>query len=56
MHNREGEPENGIVAALLPDGRRAWATTQDDGVLKAMTVDEFIGRPAELDGNGGVRF
>ncbi|MEY2452917.1 MAG: acetyl-CoA C-acetyltransferase [Acidimicrobiaceae bacterium] len=56
MHNREGEPENGIVAARLPDGRRTWGTTQDDGVLKAMTVDEFIGRPAHLDGNGGLDF
>jgi acetyl-CoA C-acetyltransferase len=56
MHNREGEPENGIVAALLPDGRRTWGTTQADDVLKAMTVEEFIGRRAHLDGNGGLLF
>lgn len=56
MHSREGEPENGIAAALLPDGRRTWGTTQDRDVLKAMTVDDFIGRNARLDGNGGLLF
>jgi acetyl-CoA C-acetyltransferase len=56
MHNRAGEPENGIAAALLADGRRTWGTTQDADVLKAMTVEEFIGRPARLDGNGGLAF
>ena len=56
MHNREGEPENGIAAALLDDGRRTWGTTQDVDVLKAMTVEEFIGRPVRLDGNGGLQF
>ena len=56
MHNREGEPENGIAAALLPDGRRTWGTTQDRDVLKAMTVEEFIGRAARLDGNGTLLF
>jgi acetyl-CoA C-acetyltransferase len=56
MHNRESEPENGIAAALLDDGRRTWGTTQDPDVLKAMTVEEFIGRPARLDGNGTLTF
>jgi acetyl-CoA C-acetyltransferase len=56
MHSREGEPENGIAAALLPDGRRTWGTTQDADVLKAMTVEEFAGRRARLDGNGTLLF
>jgi len=56
MHSREGEPENGIAAALLDDGRRTWGTTQDADVLKAMTVEDFIGRPVRLDGNGGLTF
>ncbi|MEY2459429.1 MAG: hypothetical protein QOG30_1259, partial [Acidimicrobiaceae bacterium] len=42
--------------ARLPDGRRAWGTTQEPDVLKAMTVEEFTGRPARLDGNGGLLF
>jgi acetyl-CoA C-acetyltransferase len=56
MHSREGEPENGIAAALLPDGRRTWGTTRDPDVLKAMTVEDFIGRPARLDGQGTLIF
>lgn len=56
MHSREGEPENGIAAALLADGRRTWGTTQDLDVLKAMTVEEFAGRPARLDGHGTLVF
>ncbi|MEY2431853.1 MAG: acetyl-CoA C-acetyltransferase [Acidimicrobiaceae bacterium] len=56
MHSRKGEPENGIAAALLPDGRRTWGTTQDADVLHAMTVEEFAGRPAQLDGHGTLVF
>jgi acetyl-CoA C-acetyltransferase len=56
MHNRDGQPENGIAAALLADGRRTWGTTQDADVLQAMTSEEFAGRPAHLDGNGGLVF
>jgi acetyl-CoA C-acetyltransferase len=56
MHGRDGEPENGIAAALLADGRRTWGTTQDADVLQAMTVEEFAGRPAQLDGNGTLVF
>ena len=56
MHSRAGEPENGIAAARLPDGRRTWGTTQDVDVLKAMTVEEFVGREARLDGNGSLLF
>jgi acetyl-CoA C-acetyltransferase len=56
MHSRDGEPENGIAAALLPDGRRTWGSTQDADVLKAMTVEEFAGRTAHLDGNGSLLF
>jgi len=55
MHDREGSPENGIAAVLLPDGKRTWGTTQDPDVLKAMTVEEFIGRAAEID-SGALTF
>jgi acetyl-CoA C-acetyltransferase len=56
MHSRDGTPENGIAAARLPDGRRTWGTTQDPDVLKAMTAEEFVGRPTRLDGNGTLLF
>jgi acetyl-CoA C-acetyltransferase len=56
MHDRAGEPENGIAAVLLPDGRRAWGTTQDQDVLKAMTVEEFAARPVHLTATGALEF
>jgi acetyl-CoA C-acetyltransferase len=56
MHSREGDPENGIAAVLLPDGRRAWGTTQDHEVLKQMTVEEFEGRSAHLSTDGTLTF
>ena len=56
MHNREGDPENGIAAVLLPDGRRAWGTTQDQETLKAMTVEEFAGRDTHLSPDGALTF
>jgi acetyl-CoA C-acetyltransferase len=56
MHDREGQPENGLVAVLLPDGRRAWGTTQDQEILKSMTVEEYAARPAHLSPDGTLRF
>jgi acetyl-CoA C-acetyltransferase len=56
MHNRDGEPENGFAAVLLPDGRRAWGTTQDQDILKAMTVEEFADRDAHLSPDGSLAF
>jgi acetyl-CoA C-acetyltransferase len=54
MFSREGQPENGIVACLLDDGRRAWGTTQDADQLKAMTLDELAGRKATLRPDGSI--
>ena len=56
MHDREGDPENGLAAVLLADGRRAWGTTQDQEVLKQMTVEEFAGRAAHLSADGTLTF
>jgi acetyl-CoA C-acetyltransferase len=56
MHSREGEPENGFLALLLDDGRRAWGTTQDPDALKLMMTDELVGKPAHLGPAGSVTF
>ena len=56
MHSREGEPENGLLALLLADGRRAWGTTQDPDALKLMVTEELVGRPAHLSADGSVAF
>src|SRR5205085_1924620 len=52
MHERDGEPAMAIVACLLPDGRRTWANTNEPGLMKSMTLEEFVGRPAVLKGDG----
>jgi acetyl-CoA C-acetyltransferase len=54
MHERGGAPSVGIVACLLPDGRRAWGNVTDPVVLKAMTMEEQFGRPAMLRLGGAV--
>ena len=52
MHERDGMPVLGIVACLLPDGRRAWGNVYETGLLKAMGEEEFCRRPARLRGDG----
>jgi acetyl-CoA C-acetyltransferase len=46
-------PEVGHAAFLLEDGRRTWANTEDIDLATAMTREEFCGRDARLDGEGG---
>jgi acetyl-CoA C-acetyltransferase len=52
MHERDGSPAIGLVACLLPDGRRTWANTTEPGLLKTMTLEEFCGRPAVVHAGG----
>jgi acetyl-CoA C-acetyltransferase len=52
MHDRDGNPETGLLAALLPDGRRAWGSTQDPAVVQAMATEELAGRKATLRPDG----
>lgn len=53
MYGPEG-PAVAHVACLLPDGRRTWANAGDPDLLVAMTREEFCGRPARVDGRGGL--
>jgi acetyl-CoA C-acetyltransferase len=52
MHDRDGSPALGIVACLLPDGRRAWGNVREPGAAKALTLDDPIGRNATLHTDG----
>jgi acetyl-CoA C-acetyltransferase len=52
MHGRESNPETGLAACLLGDGRRAWASTADAGVAAAMCTGEWVGRTVTLDTEG----
>ena len=52
MHARDGTPELAIAAVRLPDGRRAWGTTRDAALARAMCDGEWVGRAARLDAEG----
>jgi len=54
MHGREGQPETGLAACLLADGRRAWGTSSDEGLAAAMCEGEWVGRTITLDGEGTI--
>ena len=56
MHGRDEAAEVGLAGVLLADGRRAWGSTRDADVLAAMEIDEFVGRPATLAGDGALTF
>jgi hypothetical protein len=54
MHGRDGAPTHALVALRTPGDARTWGTVRDTGRLTAMTVEEHVGRPAELDPDGLV--
>jgi acetyl-CoA C-acetyltransferase len=56
MHGKEGQPELGIVALLLDDGRRAWATTDDADDVALMVAEDVIDRRVQRSAAGRVRF
>ena len=52
-HGRDGAPEKALVACLLGDGRRAWASSDDDDtVAELRSGDEQIGRAVRVDPAG----
>lgn len=54
MFDRDGRPEQGIAACLLPDGRRAWGLSNDAGLNVALTEGEWVGRDVKIDGDGAL--
>ena len=50
----DGEPSVGHAACLLPDGRRTWGRVTDREAARAMTLDEFCGRPGRLADGGAL--
>jgi acetyl-CoA C-acetyltransferase len=55
MHDRDGQPERGLVACLTPDGRRTWGSSTDASTMKALVTDEMVGREATLDADGDLQ-
>jgi acetyl-CoA C-acetyltransferase len=52
MHDRSGEPTEGIVSCSMPDGRRAWGLVHGDDALAEMTRVEMIGRRVAVRPDG----
>ena len=50
VHDRDGRPDNGIVACRTPDGGRVWGLTGDEDVLDAMCREELVGAGGALHG------
>jgi acetyl-CoA C-acetyltransferase len=54
MHDREGQPETGIVVGLLDDGSRALGTTTDPDTLRALVTEDLAGRRARIRPDGAT--
>jgi acetyl-CoA C-acetyltransferase len=54
LHDRDGNPETGIVVGLLDDGRRAIGTTQDADLLKVLVTEDIAGRRARVAPDGAT--
>lgn len=52
VHDRQGQPELGIVALLDAEGRRAWGNITDLSALALLEREEGCGRPAKLHPDG----
>ena len=54
MFSRDGEPETALAACRLPDGRRAWGSSDDQGVAEAWCEGEWVGARVSLDDAGTI--
>ena len=52
IYDKAGPPSYGILFALLDDGRRAVAKTDEPAVMAAMERDDFLGSPVRLAADG----
>jgi acetyl-CoA C-acetyltransferase len=53
QHGRDGEPERVLVAGLLDDGRRTWASSDDGDIVAEMRAGaEQVGRVVKIGPEG----
>ncbi len=55
MFDREQRPERAIASCLLPDGRRAWGTSEEPAIATAMCDGEWVGVAVSLAPDGSLR-
>ncbi len=54
-HDRSGPPSTALAVVDLADGRRAYARSEDPGLLAALGEDEWVGRRVHLTPTGPDR-
>ena len=54
VHGRDGTPAWGLGVCDLDDGTRAYARTEEAGLLAAWEAEEWVGRPVRLAADGPV--
>jgi acetyl-CoA C-acetyltransferase len=54
VHGRDGAPQWGLGVCDLDDGTRAYARTEEPGLLAAWEAEEWVGRPVRLAADGQV--
>jgi acetyl-CoA C-acetyltransferase len=56
MHDRDAAPVRAILATLLDDGRRAWASSTDADVMAELMAAETANRPGHVTDDGTFTF
>ncbi len=51
VHERDGSPDNAVVACRTPDGGRTWGLSREPDLLRAMCTQEIVGAVGELSGD-----
>jgi len=54
MHDRQGEPEQALLALLTPDGRRTWGSSHEPALMAELVKVGAVGRSADLAADGRV--
>ncbi|MEM1334086.1 MAG: hypothetical protein AAGG08_11560, partial [Actinomycetota bacterium] len=54
LFDRDQRPERALAACLLPDGRRAWGTSDDTAVASDMCQGEWVGTDITLGATGDL--
>lgn len=54
VHERDGAPDNAVIACRTPDGGRVWGTSRDDDLMAAMLTEELVGTGGRMAGDATV--